>query len=31
VPPLGWDGRAGDRAADVLAESIAAPVALAVG
>jgi UDP-N-acetylglucosamine 2-epimerase (non-hydrolysing) len=31
VPPLGWDGHAGDRVADVLAESIAAPVALAVG
>jgi UDP-N-acetylglucosamine 2-epimerase (non-hydrolysing) len=31
VPPLGWDGRAGDRVADVLAESIAAPAALAVG
>jgi UDP-N-acetylglucosamine 2-epimerase (non-hydrolysing) len=31
VPPPGWDGHAGERVADVLAESIAAPVALAVG
>jgi UDP-N-acetylglucosamine 2-epimerase (non-hydrolysing) len=31
APPLGWDGHAGERVARVLAESIAAPVALAVG
>jgi UDP-N-acetylglucosamine 2-epimerase (non-hydrolysing) len=31
APPLGWDGHAGERVADVLAEATAAPVALAVG
>ena len=31
APPLGWDGHAGERVADILAASIAAPVALAVG
>jgi UDP-N-acetylglucosamine 2-epimerase (non-hydrolysing) len=30
-PPVGWDGHAGERVADVLADSIAAPLALAVG
>jgi UDP-N-acetylglucosamine 2-epimerase (non-hydrolysing) len=30
-PPQGWDGEAGGRVADVLAESIEAPVAIAMG